>query len=86
MFWAVGISYPKSITITLTVDFSWDDADGNSHPGQVTTSCIVYVTPIPVTSVTVSPSELTMLVGETKETLSATVGPTTATYNDIIWS
>ena len=55
--------------------------DGSGVYGTINIS----VSPVPVTSVTVSPKEKTLSVGETT-TLSATVSPSNATDKSVIWT
>ena len=61
-------------------------ATSKSNPAKYTT-CRVTVTPktIPVTSVSVSPEELTLVLGETAQ-ISATVLPSNATNRTTRWS
>ena len=56
-----------------------------SADGQKTATCIVYVTNIAVTGITLNKTALTLLQGDS-ETLTATVTPYNATNKTITWS
>jgi murein DD-endopeptidase MepM/ murein hydrolase activator NlpD len=56
-----------------------------TYDGGFVAECQVTATPIPVTSIKLSESKLTLDVGAAK-TLTATVAPTNATYKDVVWS
>ena len=56
-----------------------------TNDGGFTADCTVTVT-LPVTGVTLDPTELSMKVGDTPKTLTATVSPDNAGDKTIIWS
>ena len=54
--------------------------------GEKTASCTVSVTKVAVTSITLNPTSMTLYVGGSTGTISATVNPSNATYKTVTWS